>query len=132
MTTTQLVNNTLSAEATQWVMDKYKAVDARDHDAYAAFLADDCKLQFGNNPVVAGEAAMLAGVDNFWHSIHGLNHNFINMLGSDDLMVLEAMIDYTRADDKVVAIPCVTIIERNKAGEASFIRIFIDLLPVFA
>jgi hypothetical protein len=131
MTTHFLKTNQLSEEAFAWLQDKYRAVDSRDHDGYARFLADNCSLQFANNPIVHGEEALLAGIDNFWQSIHGLNHNFMNVLGTEDQMVLEANIDYTRADDRVVVIPCVTIIERNNEGLAESIRIFLDVTPLF-
>ena len=49
--------------------------------------------------------------------------------------VVEADIDYTRTDGKVVTTPCVTLLHR--AGDAEparvdHVRIFIDLAPVFA
>lgn len=132
MTTHLLRTQSLSSEAFQWLQNKYVAVDSRNHNEYAKYLADDCVLQFGNNPLAMGEDALLQGIDNFWASIHGLNHNFINVLGTNNQLVLEAMIDYTRADDKVVQTPCVTIIERNENGLATSIRIFIDFSPVYA
>ncbi|KOY84518.1 hypothetical protein AD998_20185 [bacterium 336/3] len=127
-----LQTQNLSNEAFQWVQNKYLAVDSRNHNEYAKYLNDDCVLQFGNNPLAVGEDALLQGIDNFWASIHGLNHNFINVLGTDNLIVLEAVIDYTRTDDKVVQTPCVTIIDRNEKGLATSIRIFIDTTPVYA
>jgi hypothetical protein len=119
MKTNLLKTQTLSAEAFQWLQNKYLAVDSRNHNEY------------GNNPLAIGKDALLQGIDNFWASIHGLNHNFINILGTDNKLVLEAVIDYTRADDKVVKTPCVTIIERNQDGFATSIRIFIDTTPVY-
>ncbi len=132
MKTHLLKNQTLSMEAFQWLQNKYLAVDSRNHNEYAKYLSDDCVLQFGNNPLAIGEDALLQGIDGFWASIHGLNHNFINVLGTDNQLVLEAIIDYTRADDKVVQTPCVTIIERNEKGLANSIRIFIDTTPVYS
>ena len=132
MKTDHLKTQMLYSEAFQWLQNKYLAVDGRNHAAYANYLADDCVLQFGNNPLATGEDAVLQGIDNFWASIHGLNHNFLNVLGTDHQLVLEALIDYTRADDRVVQIPCVTLIDRNEAGLATSIRIFIDVAPVYA
>lgn len=132
MKTHLLKAQTLSADAFQWLQNKYLAVDSRNHDEYAKYLAKDCVLQFGNNPLAIGEDALLQGIDNFWASIHGLNHNFVNVLGSDHQLVLEAVIEYTRADDRVVQTPCVTIIYRNEKGLASSIRIFIDTSPIYA
>lgn len=132
MKTHLLKTQTLSPEAFQWLQNKYLAVDSRNHNEYAKYLDDSCDLQFGNNPAVHGETAALHGIDLFWDSIHGLNHNFINVLGTDHQLVLEAVIDYTRADDKVVQTPCVTIIDRNEKGLATSVRIFIDTTPVYA
>lgn len=131
MTTNRLNKITISTPAFEWLQNKYRAVDSRNHNEYAKFLAGDCMLQFGNNPVVQGDECLLLGIDNFWRNIHGLNHHFINIVGTDDLVVLEALIDYTRVDDKIVTIPCVTIIERNTNGLAAAIKIFIDTTPVF-
>jgi hypothetical protein len=132
MTTENLKNQTISTETFSWLQNKYKAVDSRNHSEYAKYLADDCVLQFGNNPLSVGKDALLQGIDNFWVSIHGLNHNFINVLGTDNHLVLEAIIDYTKTDDKVLQTPCVTIIERNSGGFAVSIRIFVDITPVYA
>ncbi len=132
MKTNLLKTQTLSPDAFQWLQNKYLAVDSRNHIEYAKYLADDCTLQFGNNPLAVGEEALLLGIDNFWASIHGLNHNFINVLGTDNQIVLEAIIDYTRMDDKIVQTPCVTMIDRNTEGFATSIRIFIDTTPVYA
>lgn len=132
MKTHLLKKQVLSPDAFLWLQNKYLAVDSRSHSEYAKYLDDTCVLQFGNNPLVEGETAALNGIDLFWDSIHGLNHNFINVLGTDDQLVLEAVIDYTRADDRVVQTPCVTIIERNAKGLAISIRIFIDTTPVYA
>ena len=131
MKTHRLKQQMISADAFQWLQNKYLAVDSRNHNEYAKYLSDDCALQFGNNPLAVGENALLQGIDNFWDSIHGLNHNFINVLGTDNCLVLEAVIDYTRVDNKVVQTPCVTIIERNDEGLAKSIRIFIDTTPVY-
>ncbi|NBP70154.1 MAG: hypothetical protein EBU52_15590 [Cytophagia bacterium] len=57
--------------------------------------------------------------------------SFLTILGSDHYMAAEALIDYKRKDGKVVALPCVTMIERNAAGEATSVRIFIDTAPIF-
>ena len=132
MKTHLLKKQALSEESFTWLKNKYLAVDSRNHAEYAKYLADDCVLQFGNNPLAIGEDALLPGIDNFWASIHGLNHNFINVLGTDNQLVLEAVIDYTRTDDKVVQTPYVTIIERNEDGLAISIRIFIDTTPVYS
>lgn len=132
MRTDKLKTVQISEQALNWLKDKYTAVDTMDADKYRTFLSEDCKLMFGNNPVVECNNEIIGGIKHFWGAINGLNHSFINVLGNDTMFAAEALIDYTRRDNKVVTVPCVTVIERNNAGLAKYIGIFIDTTPVFA
>ena len=127
----QLTTNQLSAPALDWLKANYTAVDNMNADAYRAFLAEDCQLMFGNNPIVACNNEIIGGIQHFWDAINGLDHSFVSVLGHDHHFAAEALIDYTRKDNKVVTIPCVTVIERNAEGLARFIKIFIDTTPIF-
>ena len=131
MTTKQLENQMLTPEAFTWLQNKYLAIDSTNKEAFASFLAKDCTLQFGNNPLVVGRIDLVEGIEHFWKTIKGLNHNFINVLGNDNHISLEANIDYTRLDGKIVVTPCVTNIKRNSEGLATSIKIFLDVAPVF-
>ena len=44
----------------------FAAIDARDADAFAAFLAEDGEFRFGNAPAVRGRAAIRAAVAGFF------------------------------------------------------------------
>jgi phage gpG-like protein len=132
MKTHLLKTQALSGAAFQWLQNKYLAVDGRNRVDFGKHLAENCTLQFGNNPLAVGKEELLNGIGQFWKSINGLNHNFVNVVGTDNHLVLEALIDYTRTDNKVVQIPCVTMIERNDEGLATSIRIFLDVAPVYA
>ncbi|NBW36773.1 MAG: hypothetical protein EBR30_17465 [Cytophagia bacterium] len=127
----QLKKNEITPAAFEWLQEKYKAVDAMNAEAYGKFLADDCQLMFANHQISKGRIPILEGIQQFWNAIAGLNHSFLTILGSDHYMAAEALIDYKRKDGKVVALPCVTMIERNAAGEATSVRIFIDTAPIF-
>jgi hypothetical protein len=131
MRTHQLQTVQISQQALQWLQEKYKAVDSMNAEAYRSFLAPDCVLQFGNNPIVACNNEIIGGIMHFWETIRGLDHSFLNVLGTDDYFAAEALIDYTRKDNQVVAIPCVTVIRRNNEGMASSIQIFIDTTPIY-
>lgn len=129
---THHLNHTQISEATlAWLKAKYTAVDNMDAETYRTFLAEDCQLQFGNNPIVKCNNEIIGGIKHFWEAIGGLDHSFLNVLGNDQHFAAEALIDYTRKDGKVVAIPCVTTIERNTQGLATFVKIFIDTTPIF-
>lgn len=131
MRTHQIKTSQVSAETFEWLKAKYTAVDNMNADAYRNFLAEDCQLMFGNNPVVKCNNEIIGGIKHFWEAINGLDHSFLNVIGSDNHFAAEALIDYTRKDNKVVQVPCVTIIERNEKGLASFVKIFIDTSPIF-
>lgn len=131
MRTHQLQTIQVSDDALEWLKDKYRAVDRMDGEAYRGFLSPDCQLMFGNNPIVQCNNEIIGGIQHFWDAIGGLDHSFLHVLGTDQHMSAEARIDYTRKDGKVVAIPCVTVIQRNELGQAVFVRIFIDTAPIF-
>ena len=132
MRTNKIRINQVSGETFEWLKAKYIAVDNMDADAYRSFLAEDCQLMFGNNPVVRCNNEIIGGIKHFWESISGLDHSFLNIIGKDNFLAAEALIDYTRKDNQIIQIPCVTIIERNEEGLASFVKIFIDTTPIFS
>jgi hypothetical protein len=127
----KLITNQISPLAFEWLKKKYSAVDAMNAESYRSFLAANCQLQFGNNPIVQCNNEIIGGIKHFWETINGLDHSFLNILGSDDHFAAEAIIDYTRKDNQVVLVPCVTIIKRNHEGLASSIQIFIDTTPIY-
>lgn len=127
----QLVTTQVSAETLGWLKEKYSVVDRMDGPEYRKFLAPDCQLMFGNNPIVQCNNEIIGGIQHFWDAIGGMDHSFLHVLGTDHHLSAEARIDYTRKDGRVVTLPCVTVIQRNDIGQAVFIRIFIDTAPVF-
>lgn len=131
MQTNHLQHVQVSDTTLAWLSEKYKAVDAMDAEKYRHFLSADCELQFGNNPIVQCNNEIIGGIKHFWETIRGLNHSFINILGNDNHFAAEAIIEYTRKDNLVVNVPCVTIIQRNEAGLASSVKIFIDTTPIY-
>lgn len=131
MRTNNLKSIQISEQAFEWLKSKYIAVDTMNSEAYRTFLAEDCQLMFGNNPIVKCNNEIIGGIKHFWDAIGGLDHSFKAILGYDHHFSVEALIDYTRKDKTVVTIPCVTSIERNSEGKATFIKIFIDTTPIF-
>jgi hypothetical protein len=126
-----LKTNQISSIALNWLKEKYLAVDAMNAEKYRTFLAEDCELQFGNNPIVKCNNEIIGGIKHFWETINGLHHSFTNIIGTDDYFAAEAIISYTRKNNDVVQVPCVTTIKRNEQNLATSIKIFIDLTPVY-
>ena len=131
MNTVNLQTVQISGAALNWLKEKYLAVDAMNAEKYRAFLAEDCELQFGNNPVVRCNNEIIGGIKYFWETINKLNHSFVNVFGTDNHFATEAIVDYTRKDGQVVQIPCVTTIKRNEDNLVSELKIFIDTTPIY-
>lgn len=124
----------LAAEPdTGWVRRYYDDVDHMRIDEYMAWHTPDVTVQFGNNPPAHGTAEVRGAISHFWEIIGGLRHHFVNVWDTGDgTTVLEARIDYTRLDGRVVTTPCVTLLHRDTDGQVDSVRIHIDLAPVFA
>ena len=126
MRTQELKFNNLTAENFEWVQRKYKAVDTMNLSEFAAFIAEDCSMQFANNAIAQGKEVLLRSFNAFLKSIFGLDHNFINMYQVNHTLILEALITYTLKGNKTLAIPAVIIIELKNRLAIS-IRIFMDM-----
>jgi ketosteroid isomerase-like protein len=128
----ELKINQLSPAAFQWYQEYLAAIDATDIEKYGTFLAEDCEFQFGNQPIVKGKTAILAGLKYFWSTYDGEEHVLQSILGNDHCFALEALNIYQRKDGKKVTCPAVAITERNEAGLATSVRVFIDIAPLYA
>lgn len=109
----------------------YTAVDAMDMQGFLAGLTDDIEVRFANHPPARGKEQVRGAIAGFWASIGGLKHRFENVYVDGATQTLEAQIDYTRKDGKVVTVPCTTLIGW-RGPLAATMRIYLDLAPVYA
>ncbi|HWZ17863.1 MAG TPA: nuclear transport factor 2 family protein, partial [Ktedonobacteraceae bacterium] len=98
---------------------------------FTALHTEDVRLRFGNAETVVGRDAVVGGIVGFWGSIKGLRHNFVQTWDEGDIEIVEALIDYTRHDGKVVPLPCTSIL-RKRGDLVQDLRIYMDVSPVFA
>ncbi len=131
MKTDELKINQLSLSAYEWYLAYLNAMDNLDIDNYATFLADDCEMQFGNNPLVKGKKNIVESLTAFWSTIDSDEHNLQNIFGDDRNFVLEAFNTFKCKDDRTVTIPAVAITEKNEAGLVISVRLFMDTSPLF-
>lgn len=120
-----------------WVHRYYDDVDHMRLPEFLAWHSADVTVQFANNPEARGQEQVAGAIGHFWEMIGGLKHNIVNVWEHvDGTTAVEANIDYTRQDGRVVTTPCVTLLHRAEAvsDDASIdaVRIFVDLAPVFA
>jgi ketosteroid isomerase-like protein len=109
----------------------FAAVDARDSRGFAEFFAEDGRLVFGNAEPMVGLGVIVEGIDRFFGTIAGLNHEVVNewVTGADT--VVELIVTYDRLDGRSVAVPAVSIWHVDEDGRIDDYRIFIDLAPVY-
>ncbi|MGG6269853.1 nuclear transport factor 2 family protein [Leptolyngbya sp. AN03gr2] len=110
MRTTNLRANQLSPEAYEWYLKYLKALDTLDIEAYGKFLAQDCSLQSNNEPPMEGKDAVMQGLASYWTTFASLEHELLNIYGSDSSFVLEALNHYNRHDGKAVNLPLPSLI----------------------
>ncbi len=132
MITTTLKLNQLSPAATDWYIGQYlDAMDRLDIDAYAGFLADDVSVQFNNAPAVEGKAAVVGMLSGYWKSFGAIEHEPLNIYGTDQSFMLEALNHYTRLDGRKATTRAIALTDRNVDGKVTSVRIYADASPVF-
>lgn len=132
MIKTNLRTNQLSAEATDWYLDHYlAAMDALDVERYATFLADNVSLKFNNAPAIEGKAAVVGMLSGYWRSFAAIEHETLNIYGTDRQFMLEALNHYVRHDGKKVTTQAVALTDRDEDGLVNSVRVFADASPVF-
>lgn len=132
MKTENLKINQLSTEAYEKYLAYLKAMDNKDVEAYGTFLANDVEMFFNNDPFGQGKEVILQGLGNYWKSFATIEHDLINIYGSDDHYVLEALNHYKRHDGKSATVKAVAFTDLNENGKVKSVRLYMDTAPVFA
>jgi ketosteroid isomerase-like protein len=132
MITDNLRINQLSDDSSEWYLGQYlAAMDALDIERYASFLAEDVNVAFNNAPTVAGKPAVIAMLAGYWRSFAVIEHEPMNIYGTDDRFMLEALNHYVRHDGRKVTTRAVALTDRNQQGLVTSVRIYADASPVF-
>jgi ketosteroid isomerase-like protein len=116
-----------------WIDDYYADVDALRLEPFVERHSDDAVVVFGNNPPAVGKEAIRANIGGFWSMIGGLRHERRNLwfVNDGDTAVLEVVSHYTTKGGAEVAVPCVSLLDRNADGKVTSLRVHIDLAPLF-
>ncbi len=129
--TNNLRINELSDDGYRWYLDYLTALDGKDVTAYARFLSDDVELVMNNADPVAGREAVSAGLADYWQSFGSIEHDLLNIYGTDQHFVLEALNHYVTADGRAVTLRAVAFTDRNGDGLATSVRLYTDTGPLF-
>jgi hypothetical protein len=116
-----------------WITRYYDDVDHMRLEAYLARHSEDAEVVFGNNPPAVGHEAIGQAIGGFWSMIGGLRHEQRNhwFENGGSTAVLEVLVHYTTVGGTEVAVPCVSILDKNDDDLVTSLRVYIDLAPLF-
>lgn len=132
MRTDRLRINQLSPEGFAWYQDYLRALDASELGAFGGFLAEHVEMCFNGRELVRGREAVLQALGPMWQGYAALEHDLLNIYGTDRAFMLEALNHYRRHDGRLVSVPAVALTDRDHAGKVASFRIYSDVGPVFA
>ena len=106
-------------------------IDSMEPDRFAAHLAEDVTMRFGNADPIHGREAVRDAWATFCQDLNGVHHDLVEQWHIDGTAIVEARVTYTRGDDSEVTVPVATIY-RERDGAIADYRMYIDLAPLFA
>jgi hypothetical protein len=109
----------------------FEAIDAKDVDGFASFLAEDSEFRFGSAPAVTGRDAIAAAVSEFFATIDGLTHSVTKVWRDPSSLVCEGEVCYRRHDGSEIIIPFVDVFECRNNLIWKY-KIYIDIGPLYA
>ena len=113
-------------------VNMFRDIDRMDADAWAAYLAPDAVMRFGNADPVLGREACRDALAGFYDTIRSLRHEVVEQWEHGPATITEAVVTYTRQDGADVDVPVVTIYRTDADDLISDYRVYVDLAPVFA
>ncbi len=132
MKTGNLRINQLSPKTYEWYLAYLQAMDTKNVERYGTFLADDCIMQFNNNAPIQDKAVVVQYLSDYWATFDSIEHDLLNIYGTDSAFVLEALNHYKRNDGNNVTLRAVAFTDRNQEGLATSVRLYTDTTPLFA
>lgn len=125
-----------SDDAASFVRRVLDAVDARDPDRLAPFLADDVQFRSGNSPVVTGVRDVCAQFARSRDYFRAIFHDFQGLWrgqwAEGEVFSLEAVVSYELLDGRTLSLPCTSTLRCNRDGLIADYRIFMDPAPLLA
>jgi hypothetical protein len=118
---------------TDWVTEIHEALDEKNLDAFVAHLTPGASIRYGNGDLVAGRVAIRDAFAAFFERLGGTSHAISSQSKTDDTIVVEAMITFTRLDGSTITIPAAMVWRVAESERlAAEGRFYLDVSPVFA
>lgn len=114
-----------------WLAGLFAAIDGKDAERFASFVAPDGVFLFGNAPPVAGRSAIRDAVAGFFASIRGLTHRVDDVSVDGPLVWSRGLVTYVRHDGSQLAVPFCNCFEMRGDLIARY-QIFVDASALYA
>lgn len=83
----------------------YRAIDAMDSRAVADLMTEEGSLRFANLEPVNGRENIFTFLENFFKSIHGINHSELEYWKAENNWFVTGNVTYTRHDSTHLEVP---------------------------
>lgn len=114
---------------TDWITDLFAAIDHKNADAFAAFLAEDVRFRYGSQEPVLGKAAVREAAAGIFEMFAAIAHEIDEAWVSDEAVVCEGHVTYTLPDGRSVTLPFLNVFRMADDLIADY-RIYIDPTPL--
>lgn len=104
----------------------FTAIDRKDVGTYLSFLTPDCRLRFGNLPVVEGYEEITKVVANFFNNVVESRHTVAERWDLEDATICQGEVTYIRTDESELTVP-VAHIFKTKEGLINEYNVYVDL-----
>ena len=121
--------NQLSDEASDWYARYLTALDSGFPEAFRSYIDEDCVMQINNDLPLYGADVILHVLKRNWVVFERVEHEPLNIYGSDGSFAVEMLCHFTRRDDARVTVPGCVFVDRGDDGRALSLRMFLDLAP---
>lgn len=131
MKTDRLRINQLSPTTYTWYLQYLEVIDTKDISTYAMFLAENCVMNTNNFPPVSGKEPIIQALTQYWQSFTSVEHDLLNIYGTDSSFMLEALNHYVLLDGKQVTLRAVALTDRDESGLVNSVRLHTDTSMLF-
>jgi ketosteroid isomerase-like protein len=114
-----------------WIEGLFRAIDNKDADAMAAYLAEDASFRFGNGPPVHGREAIREAVDQFFSAVAALRHRLHDIWNQPQALICSGEVTYTRHDASELSVPFANILKLDGGLIREYV-IYVDASELFA
>jgi ketosteroid isomerase-like protein len=108
-----------------WIDEVFEAIDAKDAERFASFVAEDGAFVFGNAPAVTGRKAIGEAVAGFFASIRSLSHKILGVTTEGERVWSRGVVTYVRHDGSSLSAPFCNYFE-TRGGSVRHYQIYVD------